>query len=414
MSTRMPLEGVRVLDFGWRAVAPLAARMLAWGGAEVVRIESSTRHDGARQMPPVVPGGEGSFNTSAWFNNFNSNKLSISLNLRHPKGKEIALRLVPLADVVVENFSGGTFERMGFGYETLRKLRPDIIMVSHSLTGLTGPWKHIKGHGPMAAAMSGMHHLSGYPDAAPINPAQAFTDYVTNPHQSAFAIMTALHHRRRTGRGQYIDMAQYESIVHMTGTAVLEYTALGRNRNRTGNRSENAAPQGVYPCKSVPLNDRIEDRWCAISVATDEEWQSLCAVLDRRELADDPRFCKFEARKQHEDELDVLIGARTAELLAEDVMLRLQEAGVAAGVVQNSKDLMDADPQMAATGHYRRVDHAETGPTVYDGPPFDLSATPLQVKPAPLLGEHNEYFFREILDLTDDEITAGYVEGAIA
>ena len=153
--TIMPLEGVRVLDFGWRAVAPLCARMLAWGGAEVIRIESATRHDGARQMPPVVPDTEeGSFNASAWFNNFNSNKLSISLNLGDSRGKELAHRLVPLTDIVVENFSAGTMNRMGFGYEALRRLRPDIIMVSHSLTGLTGPWKHIKGHGPMAAAMA--------------------------------------------------------------------------------------------------------------------------------------------------------------------------------------------------------------------------------------------------------------------
>ncbi len=414
MAARMPLDGVRVLDFGWRAVAPLCARMLAWGGAEVVRIESSTRHDGARQMPPIVPGGEGSFNTSAWFNNFNSNKLSISINLRHPRGRELALRLVPLADVVVENFSGGTFERMGFGYEKLRQLRPDIIMVSHSLTGLSGPWKHIKGHGPMAAAMSGMHHLTGYPDAPPINPTQAFTDYITNPHHSAFAIMAALHHRRRSGRGQYIDLAQYESIVHMTGTAVLEYTALGRNRGRTGNRSTIDAPQGVYPCQPIALDGRVEDRWCAISVATNEEWRSLCGVLDRDELAEDERFRTFEARKRHEDEIDSAISSWTAGQLAEDVMLRLQEAGVAAGVVQNAKDLLDSDPQMAATGHYRRVEHAEAGATKYDGPPFDLSATPLDVRPAPLLGEHNEYFFRELLDLTDDEIAGGYVEGFIA
>ena len=200
----------------------------------------------------------------------------------------------------------------------------------------------------------------------------------------------------------------------MTGTAVLEYTALGRNRIRNGNRSENAAPQGVYPCKSVPLNDRIEDRWCAITVETDDEWKNLCTVLDRAEFADDERFCTCDARKRHEDEIDDIIGAWTEGQLAEDVMLRLQEAGVAAGVVQNSKDLMETDPQMAATGHYRKVDHAETGPTIYDGPPFDMSATPPEVRPAPLLGEHNEYFFRRMLDLSDDEITEGYVEGFIA
>ena len=413
--TKMPLEGVRVLDFGWRAVAPLSARMLAWGGAEVIRIESATRHDGARQMPPVVPGAEeGSFNASAWFNNFNSNKLSISLNLRHPAAKELALSLVPLSDVVVENFSGGTMARMGFGYEVLRQLRPDIIMVSHSLPGLSGPWKHIKGHGPMAAAMAGMHHLTGYPDAPPINPAQAFTDYVVNPHHSSFAIMSALHHRRRTGEGQYIDLSQYESIVHTTGTSILEYSTSGRVQTRNGNRSNHAAPQGVYPCESVPLDGRIEDRWCAISVANDQEWRSLCDVIGRPDLTDDERFSTFDARKQRDDEIDDIISAWTANQTPEDVMLRLQAAGVGAGVVQNAKDLLVSDPQIAASGHYRQVVHAETGKSTYDGPPFSMSEVRLDIHPAPLLGEHNDYIFRDLLDLSDDDIDRGYVEGYLA
>ena len=413
--TRMPLEGVRVLDFGWRAVAPLCARMLAWGGAEVIRIESATRHDGARQMPPVVPDTEeGSFNASAWFNNFNSNKLSVSLNLGDPRGKELARRLVPLSDIVVENFSAGTMNRMGFGYEALRQLRPDIIMVSHSLTGLTGPWKHIKGHGPMAAAMAGMHHLSGYPDAAPINPAQAFTDYVVNPHHSALAIMAALRHRRKTGEGQYIDLAQYESIAHTTGTSILEYTTSGRVQTRNGNRSHHSAPQGVYQCESIPLDDRIEERWCAISVSNNQEWQSLCEVIDRPDLADDERFATFEARKEREDEIDSVISAWTANRPAEGVMLQLQAGGVAAGVVQNAKDLLVSDPQLAHSTHYREVVHAETGKSAYDGPPFSMSDTVLDVRPAPLLGEHNDYIFRNLLSVEEEEIDLGYVEGYIA
>jgi len=413
--TRKPLEGVRVLDFGWRAVAPLSARMLAWGGAEVIRIESATRHDGARQMPPVIPGAEeGSFNASAWFNNFNSNKLSVSLNLGHPRGKELALSLVPLSDVVVENFSAGTFARMGFGYEALRQLRPDIIMVSHSLTGLSGPWKHIKGHGPMAAAMAGMHHLTGYPDAPPINPGQAFTDYVVNPHHSSFAIMAALHHRRRTGQGQYIDMSQYESIAHTTGTSILDYTTSGHVQTRNGNRSIHSVPQGVYPCESIPLDGRIEGRWCAISVANDQEWRSLCDVIERPDMANDERYATFEARKQREDEIDDVISAWTTNRSPEDVMMRLQAAGVGAGVVQNAKDLLVSDPQIAHSGHYREVVHAETGKSAYDGPPFSMSNSPLEIRPAPLLGEHNDYIFRDLLNLDAEDIAQGYVEGYIA
>ncbi|MCH8063144.1 MAG: CoA transferase [Chloroflexi bacterium] len=414
MTKKMPLDGIRVLDLGWRAVAPVTARMLGWGGAEVIRIESATRHDGARQMPPLTPGVEDSLDASEWFNNFNSNKLSVSLNLRHPRAKELALALASLCDIVVENFSAGTIDRMGLGYETLKKLRPDIIMVSHTLTGLDGPWKHVKGHGPMAAAMAGLHHLSGHEDTPPISPAQAFTDYVVNPHHSVFAILSALHYRRRTGRGQYIDLSQYESIAHTTGTSILEYTTLGRDRERTGNRSSYAAPQNVYPCRSIPLDGRTEDRWCAISVSSDEEWRRLCDAIDRPELADDERFESFEGRKKHEEEIDCVISAWTSDQFAEDVMVRLQAVSVGAGVVQNAKDLLTSDPQMAFSGHYRKVVHAVTGDSTYDGPPFTLSECPLEVRPGPLLGEHNDYILRELLGVTEEEINDGYVENYIA
>ena len=411
--TGLPLEGVRVADFGWRVVAPVSARMLAWGGAEVIRVESSTRHDGARLSPPLTPGVEGSFNVSHYFNNYNSNKLSVYLNLRNPMGKALALKLASLSDVVVENFAGGVMDRLGLGYEDLRKVRPDIIMISHSLPGLTGPWKHLKGHGPMIAAMAGMNALSGYPDAAPIAPGQAYTDYVVNPHHSAFVLMAALRYRRRTGKGQYIDLAQYESLIHTTGTAVLEYTALGQVRSRMGNRSPYASPQGIYPCRAEVWQDQLLERWCVISVAGDDEWRALCDVLEHPGLAEDPRFATEGARREHEAEVDGLIGAWTQELAPEDVMLRLQNAGVAAGVVQNGRDMFE-DPQLAARGHYRKLVHPEAGPARYDGPPFTLSDTPLDVRPAPMLGEHNEYVFRDLLGLSEDEISEGYAEGFIA
>jgi len=413
MTTKLPLEGIRVADFGWRAVAPISARMLGWGGAEVIRVESATRHDGARLTPPLAPNVEGSFNVSHFFNNKNTNKLSVSLNLRDPRGKALALQLASKCDIVVENFAGGVMARLGLGYDDLRALRPDIIMISHSLTGLSGPWKKVKGHGPMAAAMAGMNAMSGYPDAAPIAPGQAYTDYIVNPHHSVFAVLAALHYRRRTGRGQYIDLAQYESIIHTTGTALLEYTALGRIRTRTGNRSPYAAPQGIYPCRPEIVDSQAPERWCVISVANDEDWTKLCGVIGRPELARDPCFATFPARKEREDQIDAVLSVWTAERRAEDVMMTLQAAGVAAGVVQNGRDMF-ADPQMLARGHYRTLMHPEAGKTRYDGPPFTLSECPLEVRPAPLLGEHNDYVFRDLLGLTDEEISEGYAEGYIA
>jgi benzylsuccinate CoA-transferase BbsF subunit len=387
--------------------------MLAWGGAEVIRVESATRHDGARLTPPLAANVEGSFNVSHFFNNKNSNKLSVSLNLRDPRGKALALALASKCDIVVENFAGGVMARLGLGYDDIRRLRPDVIMISHSLTGLSGPWKHVKGHGPMAAAMAGMNALSGYPDAAPIAPGQAYTDYIVNPHHSVFALLAALHYRRRSGKGQYIDLAQYESIIHTTGTALLEYTTLGHVRDRMGNRSPYAAPQGIYACRPEINDGQTLERWCVISVSNDEEWCLLCRAIGRPQLAEDPRFATFAARKQHEDEIDAILSVWTAEQRSEDVMCRLQAAGVPAGTVNNGRDMFK-DPQLLARRHYRTVDHPETGPTRYDGPPFSLSDCPLEVTAAPLLGEHNDYVFRELLGLGEDEISEGYAEGFIA
>ena len=185
---------------------------------------------------------------------------------------------------------------------------------------------------------------------------------------SSFALMAALHHREKTGKGQYIDLSQYESIISTTGTAVLEYSTLGRVQPRMGNRSYHAAPQGLYPCASIILEDRTQDRWCAISVPGDEEWRSLCGAIGHPELASDERYATFEARKANDDDLDAIISAWTSDQQAEQVFKSMQEAGVPAGVVQNGKDLLE-DPQLAARGHYRKVVHAEAGETTYDGPP---------------------------------------------
>ena len=413
MSAKLPLEGVRVVDFGWRMVAPKSVQMLAWGGAEVIRVESALRHDGMRQSPPMLPGHESSMNVSAGWNNFNTNKLSVSIFLTHPKGRELALRLVSHSDIVVENFSAGTMDKMGLGYDDLCEVKPDIIMASHWLTGTDGPWSNVKGHGPMAAAMAGMNYLSGYADRDPIAPGGAFTDTMVNPYHSAYALMAALHYRRRTGKGQYIDLAQYESIINSTGTAVLEYTATGRVRERMGNRSPNFAPQGVYRCQPIQVEDGTDDRWCVISVTSDQEWESLCEVIGQPGLAADPRFATFPARKKHEDEIDTIISAWTKDGSAEDVMLQLQKAGVPAGVVQNARDLADLDPQMKARNQYRTVAYPEAGVRRNDAPPFVLSNSPIEVRPAPMLGEHNDSVFKQLLNMTEEEINEGYSEGYI-
>ena len=379
MTPTMPLDGIRVADFGWRAVAPISARMLGWGGAEVIRVESATRHDGARLTPPLTPNVEGSFNVSHFFNNKNTNKLSVSLNLRDPRGRDLALKLASKCDIVVENFAGGVMERLGLGYDDLRKLRPDIIMISHSFTGIERPleahqrpWADGRGDGRDERPLR-------LPGRAPIAPGQAYTDYIVNPHHSVFALLAALHYRRRTGKGQYIDLAQYESIIHTTGTSILEYTALGQIRNRMGNRSTYAAPQGIYACRPESVGGQSLERWCVISIGNDDEWAKLRCAIGRPDLVDNPCYATFEQRKQHEDEIDGILSVWTGDQRAEDVMQRLQSAGVPAGVVQNGRDLFE-DPQMQARNHYRKLDHPEAGPTRYDGPPFTMSGFPLEVR----------------------------------
>jgi crotonobetainyl-CoA:carnitine CoA-transferase CaiB-like acyl-CoA transferase len=413
MAPKLPLGGIRVLDFGWQAAGPLCARMLAWGGAEVIRIESMVHHDRFRMSPPTVPGHEGSVNVSGPSNNLATNKLSVSINIQHPKGKEMVLRLAEKSDVVVENYSTGVMDRLGLGYEVLKQRNPSIIMVSHTLMGQNGPWERVAGHGPSVAGPAGWTGLSGYPDRDPIAPTGAFMDFNINPHHSSYAVLAALYHRRKTGEGQHIDLSQYESIIGATGTAVLEYTALGHVRQRDGYRSPYAAPQGVYPCAPLVVGNRSDERWVAISVATDAEWRTLCQIMDQPSLANDPRFATFDARKQHEDAIDPIIAAWTVDKVAEAVEVRLQSSGVAAGVVETAKDLLTVDPQLAHRGHYRKTTHAEAGERINDGPPFIMSATPIAIRAAPMLGQHNDYVFKQLLGMSEDEINEGYADGSI-
>jgi len=371
-------------------------------------------HDRFRMSPPLVPGHEGSVNVSGPSNNLATNKLSASINIQHPKGKEMVLNLVEKSHVVVENYSTGVMDRLGLGYGVLKKRNPGIIMVSHTLMGQEGPWERVAGHGPSVAGPAGWTGLSGYADRDPISPAGAFMDFNINPHHSSLAVLAALHHWRKTGEGQHIDLSQYESIIGATGTAVLEYTALGRVRERAGYRSPYAAPQGVYQCVPLVVGDRKEERWVAISVANDEEWRRLCQIIGQPDLAADSRFATFDARKRNEDEIDRILGAWTADKVAEAVELRLQSWGVAAGVVETAKDLLETDPQLAARGHYRTTRHAEAGERTNDGPPFILSAAPIELRAAPILGEHNEYVFKGLLKMTEEQINQGYADGSIS
>jgi crotonobetainyl-CoA:carnitine CoA-transferase CaiB-like acyl-CoA transferase len=398
-----PLDGVKVADFTWWAAAPLATKTLAQYGAEVLRIEGRSRPDLHRIHPPFKDGIPGE-NRGGGFNWANTGKLSIALNLAHPKGLELAKRFVAWADIVVESFAGGVMERMGLGYEELKKIKPDIIMLSSCIQGQTGPHAAHPGFGPHLTALSGFAHIAGWPDREPVELGN-YTDFIA-PYFNALAPLAALDYRRRTGKGQYLDLSQYENAIHFLAPLILDHTANGRVANRMGNRSPDAAPHGAYRCRG-------EDRWCAIAVFTDEEWRSFCEVIGNPAWTRKPEFATLQARKENEEELDRLVEEWTINYSPEEVMTMMQMAGVGAGLLATGEDLVEHDPQLRHRHFFHELDHPEVGKYYPIGSACVLSKSPGKLQRAPLLGEHNEYAFKEILGMSDGEIAELVIEGVI-
>jgi benzylsuccinate CoA-transferase BbsF subunit len=400
------LEGIKVADFSWAYVGPLTAKTLADCGAEVIKIEGLSRPDVERALVPPFKDNIQGLNRGGHFNSVNTGKRSLCVNLATPGGIELAKRLVAWADIVIENFSGGAMERMGLGYEVLREIKPDIIMVSSAMQGQTGPDRDRAGFGQHLTSHSGIVNLAGWPDRDPTNLGY-YTDFIS-PHFNLAAIFAALLHRKRTGKGQYLDMSQYEIAMHFMSPLILDYEVNQRIAGRMGNRNADASPHGAFRCAG-------DDRWCAIAVFTDEEWRSFCGVLGKPEWTQDPRFATLASRKENEDELENLIEEWTVQHTAEEVMILMQEAGVAAGVAQTGEDLLEHDPQLKERHFYYDLDHPEVGIYRAPRPPYLFSRCDFRMKRAPLLGEDNEYVLREIFALSDEEIAelveAGAIEG---
>ncbi len=396
-----PLEGIRVADFFWLIAGPAASRILADFGAEVIKVESEYRQDEIRESGVWPPGRtDDSFN--AVFPDCNTNKLSMTLNLNTPRGIELAKELVRRSDIVTSNFSGDRMDRWGLGYEDLRRVKADIIVLNMPVMGTTGPYRAYGANGNGVVAYGGIGMGMGFPGRPPVGTGPLFSDFAT-PYFAVTAVLAAVHHRDRTGEGQFIDLAQLQATVSLTGTDVLEYTANGRVPERPGNRSRDYCPHGAYPCWGA-------DRWCAIAVSSGAEWQSLCAAMGRPELAADPRFATFAARKSNEDVLDAEIGAWTRERDAWQVMHQLQGAGVMAGVVEDLEDMLVGDPRLS-TAHFERLkDEAGIEYTVHRQP-FRVDGQSAPLRRPPTMGQHNEYVFKELLGLSDEEYVALLVEG---
>ncbi len=383
------LEGIRIVDITVYVTGPLTTRTLADCGAEVIKIDTKSRGAG---------GGTG-------FNQHSTSKLSVTLNFASPKGLELAYKLISKADIVVENHAAGTLGRKGLGYEELKKIKPDIIMLSSCMHGQTGPYADHAAFGHQLTALSGFNQISGWPDREPgwLGP---YTDVIA-PRYNIITILAALDYRRRTGEGQFLDMAQNEGGMQFMAPLILDYTANKKVAGREGNHCSYAAPHNAYRCQG-------EDMWCAISVFTDEEWISFCKVIGNPGLAEDPRFASLQLRKENEDELDRLVNEWTVNYTAGEVMEMMQAAGVAAGAAEICEGEMDNNPQLKHRNFYWEFEYPEIGKYRTPGAAhFILSKSTYEPQRAPLIGENNDYVFKEIVGLSDEEFTELINEGVI-
>ncbi len=386
----LPLEDIRVLSFGTGGVGPDSCKILGELGADVIKIESKDNLDFMRTIGPDI-------NNIAGFNEANRNKRSFGVDSKSEKGRELVRQLIELADIIIENFRGGVMKNLGFDYENVRKLNPEIIYVSSQGFGGGGPFSDHQAYGPMISAASGMLSIWAQPDDPyPVGSNSPLPDHMASKHV-VLAALAALDYRRRTGKGQFIDMAQTEVAASLVGEHYLDYTINKRVPKPMGNRSPYAAPHGCYACSGV-------DEWCAIAVFTDAEWRSFCDTLGNPPWIQDPGFADLLGRLQNVDELDKMIGEWTATRDAHEVMETLQAAGVAAGVVQRAPDTL-ADPQLQWLGAIVELDHPVTGKRLYPGVPFRMSgASPFPSIRAPLLGEHTDEICRDLLGMSEDEI----------
>jgi benzylsuccinate CoA-transferase BbsF subunit len=397
------LSGITVLAFCWAVVGPLTMKLLADHGATVIRVETSKRPCTMRTSSPYKDGKPG-VNRGAYFNHFNTNILSLSLNMGHPRAMEVVKKLVAKADVFMENYTPGNMEKWGLTYAELKKIKPDIIMLRQSGYGNSGPYAHLPAFGMVLAPIAGLNNFIGWPDKEPLPiGVSAYTDCIS-PRFAVATLIAALVQRDKTGKGQLLEISQFETAQYFIMPAILDYAVNGREPSRTGNSSPYAAPHGIYRCKG-------DDRWCAIAVFTDDEWVSLCGIMDNVDYFCDPRFDTLANRLKNEEELNKLIGEWTVQFTAEEVMTRLQDAGVSAGVVKNTADIYE-DPQLRQRNLFWKMNHAEMGQFTHLGGSFELSATPAQpYSPSPLLGEHTEQICTGLLGMPDEEFIGLMQEG---
>jgi len=395
MTRRKLFDGLKVLEFGSGAAGPIATRYLADHGATVVRIESRQRPDFLRIYPPHV-GDPRDLDGAIFFAVLNCNKLSVTINLRDPRGGAVAKRLVAWCDVVSENFSPGNMAKFGLAYEDLVKVKPDLVMVSGCLQGQTGPHRDYPGFGGQGSALSGFNWWAGWPDREPVGPNGTISDTLA-PRFMATALLGALHYHRRTGKSIYLDLSQVEACAYTLAWPILERTVNDWVPPRLANRSQWAAPRGAFPCRG-------DDRWVAIEVHNDREWAALREGMGDPEWARAPEFETVLGRLKNVDALEQKIGEWTRGHRARDLMRRLQKAGVPAVVVQNIEDNW-RDPQSAHRGTFQMLKHPVIGEHPYTNLGMVLPKAPRAIEtPGPLLGQHTHKVLREFLGMSPAEV----------
>ena len=421
---KLPLQGIRVLEFGVVWAGPYCAAFLAGMGAEVIKIESIKKFipmtrgqiprptgEDLRSLPTSVGAtpdrlpGKRPWNRIPLFNAHASNKLGMTVDLLQPKGKKALMDLIAISDVIVENNPTETMEKLGISYEEIRETNPGLIMCRMPAYANEGPYQNHRSFGFHIEGVVGHTLLRGYSDMDPSAVTSVLMGDAASGTQGAFAVLSALHHRRRTGKGQLIELSQAENLIPFMGEAFMDYTMNGRNQSTLGNRHP-VAIQGCYPCLG-------EDRWVTITIAGDDDWRGLCQAMGDPEWSQESGFRDPIVRYERHDEIDEQISQWTRTLEPQQVMRLLQEKGVAAGPVMDQRDAY-ADPHLNERGAFEEAYQEDTGTHLYPGAPYKMSETPTKIRRGPVrLGEDNEYVYQELLGYSAEEYAVLEEEGHI-
>lgn len=396
---KMALEGITVVDFGQAWAGPHFGRTLADMGARVIKIESQRKMDVIRGLPPWPKDAMPTPNNSGYYNWLNRNKLGVTINLTTSRGVELAKEIIKISDVLVENFSRGVMKKYGLDYESVKKINPDIIYVALTAFGSDGPYKDYVMYGRPQIYISGLAHITGYPENAP-HPINISWGDPVGAHHAAFATLSALYYRKKTGKGQYIGLSQWEGMIGISPENIMDYTLNNNIRVRRGNRHEYMAPHNAYKCAGGDL------KWVTIAVKTDAEWQALVKVMGNPKWAADEKFADSLSRWKNQDELDRHIEAWTLTHTDYEVTRMLQKEGVAAFPTLSNRGLTE-DPHLNERGFFEEIEHPDPDMDgkKYDGILWKMSKTPGKIRSrAPFAGEHNNYVFGELIGMSQDEI----------